>query len=372
MKPIGVMGNNPSMPSSFPLLTPENFGNMVHANAPFKMFRNCVYIRDDISKYGEKSFINFINNKCSHLIITLANTLKPNDPDHKKYNDLSSFIDKVRVPIVVFGLGVKHSTEQNDKLNFSAVELLNLLGQKTATLGVRGEITRKIILRDSNVKNVTTTGCPSFYTNPKALFDIQNRVARIHDGKHSFSATDYKKDSEINLLIDAINTNSFILEPSNKFTHQYYLNCIKAKEAEEVQPPYFLKIKKLAEKNISIDKLKNIFQRNYRLFRNLDEWYNFNNEAVDFTYGTRFHVNMASILCGIPALWITHDDRTREMTSLFLLPSVPLIEAEKLTKQELIERVNYEKMIANLPNLFDNFNNYLKEHELPKINYEAK
>jgi hypothetical protein len=371
MKPIGVMGNAPLMPATFPMLTSENFGNMVHANAPFKMFRNCVYIRDDISKYGDESFINFLNNKCSHLIITLANTLKPNDPDHKKYTDLSSFIDKVKVPIVIFGLGVKHSTEPSDKLNFSAVEFLNLLGQKTATLGVRGEITKKIILRDSNVKNVTVTGCPSFYTNPKALFGIQDKVSRIRNGKHSFSATDYKKNSEINLLMDAINSNSFILDPSNKFTHQYYLNCIKAREDEQIQPPYFLKAKKLAEKNISINKLKTIFQKNYRLFRNLDDWYNFNNEAIDFTYGTRFHVNMASILCGIPALWITHDDRTREMTSLFSLPSVPLLEAEKLNKQELIERVDYAKMIADLPQLFDRFNDYLNEHKLTKIKYEA-
>lgn len=369
MKPIGVMGNVPSMPESFPISTPENFGNMVHANAPFKLFRNCVYIREDVSRYGEKSFINFLNNKCSHLIITLANTLKPNDSEHKKYNDLTSFIDKVKVPIVIFGLGVKHSAEPTDSLNSSAIELLNILGQKTATLGVRGEITKNIILRDTDVKNITVTGCPSFYTNPASLINIQNKVKKITNGKHAFSATDYKKQAEINLLLNAIIEDSFILDPSNKFTYQYYLDCIKSKEDQIVAPPYFFKSNTLIDKNISLDKLKNLFQKNYRFFRNIDEWYNFNNEAVDFTYGTRFHINMASILCGIPALWITHDDRTREMTSLFYLPSVTLTEAAQLTKEELIEKVNYEKMIENLPLLFYGFNNYLKEHTLPTINY---
>ncbi|WP_259285470.1 hypothetical protein [Escherichia coli] len=38
MKNIGVIGCLPELPVDFPLLMPENSGNMIHAEAPLRMF----------------------------------------------------------------------------------------------------------------------------------------------------------------------------------------------------------------------------------------------------------------------------------------------------------------------------------------------
>ncbi|HFI3775255.1 TPA: hypothetical protein ACGP52_002678 [Escherichia coli] len=76
MKNIGVIGCLPELPVDFPLLMPENSGNMIHAEAPLRMFPRAVHYKD--SRFilsGETSFRNFVNKTCSHLIITLANSL---------------------------------------------------------------------------------------------------------------------------------------------------------------------------------------------------------------------------------------------------------------------------------------------------------
>lgn len=73
MKNIGVIGCLPELPVDFPLLMPENSGNMIHAEAPLRMFPRAVHYKD--SRFilsGETSFRNFVNKTCSHLIITLA------------------------------------------------------------------------------------------------------------------------------------------------------------------------------------------------------------------------------------------------------------------------------------------------------------
>lgn len=40
MKKIGVIGCLPELPLEFPVEKPENSGNMIHAQAPLRMFDN--------------------------------------------------------------------------------------------------------------------------------------------------------------------------------------------------------------------------------------------------------------------------------------------------------------------------------------------
>lgn len=89
MKNIGVIGCLPELPVDFPLLMPENSGNMIHAEAPLRMFPRAVHYKD--SRFilsGETSFRNFVNKTCSHLIITLANSLSLEKPNPEKYKRL--------------------------------------------------------------------------------------------------------------------------------------------------------------------------------------------------------------------------------------------------------------------------------------------
>lgn len=54
---------------------------------------------------------------------------------------------------------------------------------------------------------------------------------------------------------------------------------------------------------------------NQLTFFTIEEWESFyakNN--VSFAWGTRFHGNMAALQNGVPALWVNHDSRTRELT----------------------------------------------------------
>ncbi|WP_240781950.1 polysaccharide pyruvyl transferase family protein [Escherichia sp. E3356] len=172
MKNIGVIGCLPELPVDFPLLIPENSGNMVHAEAPLRMFSRAVHYRDSsFILSGETNFKDFVNKTCSHLIITLANSLSLEKPSPDKYKRLLDSLKQYDVPIIVFGLGIQSSVRDINKAELckEAIELLDFLSFKAMYLGVRGEFTKKVIEKCTNIKNVFVTGCPSLFSDPIAL-----------------------------------------------------------------------------------------------------------------------------------------------------------------------------------------------------------
>jgi hypothetical protein len=102
--------------------------------------------------------------------------------------------------------------------------------------------------------------------------------------------------------------------------------------------PYF--VKRFINKNSKEEFLdiKNYFETRYQLFRTTREWYRFNKEFLSFSYGTRFHVNMAALISGKPAIWFTHDERTKELTEFMHLPSLDIEDANKLNLNEPLKK----------------------------------
>ena len=68
------------------------------------------------------------------------------------------------------------------------------------------------------------------------------------------------------------------------------------------------------------------YDDNYsKVYFNLNDWAElYSKENISFAFGTRFHGNMVAMHNGIPALWVTHDSRTKKLTDFLHLPCVPL------------------------------------------------
>ncbi|RZN19942.1 MULTISPECIES: polysaccharide pyruvyl transferase family protein [unclassified Escherichia] len=369
MKNIGVIGCLPELPVDFPLLIPENSGNMVHAEAPLRMFSRAVHYRDSsFILSGETNFKDFVNKTCSHLIITLANSLSLEKPSPDKYKRLLDSLKQYDVPIIVFGLGIQSSVRDINKAELckEAIELLDFLSFKAMYLGVRGEFTKKVIEKCTNIKNVFVTGCPSLFSDPIALRVLYEKYTKRDFNVASINVTNLSRVSEKQLFERAVLSNSFFIEPVNKRTHQYYIDLIKEKKDAEL-PYYFKSMVNNNESSLNKEQLDLYIKTKYRLFRNTKTWYEFNRECVDYTFGTRFHVNMASVLSGVPALWLTHDARTLELTEFFNLPSIDLDAINSMSLSQIKSYISYDKFFKNINKLFNNFNEYLEVNGLPKI-----
>lgn len=360
---IAVSGCLKSLPHIFPLEMAENAGNMVHANAPFRIIRDVFHQKDGFEKlFGYESFTNFVNEKCTHLILTLANTLKLNDANSEKYEKFTNFLKKIERPIVVFGLGIQGELGSLDKsdLPASAKQLVVLLSEKSKLLGVRGQSTKTILEKLCGVNNIHVTGCPSVFSDIKSTYKILDALKEMR-GLPAYSGTNFSSAIEKKMLLGAISSDYWLVEPVNRFNHKFYTSLFSGAALDE-SVPYFLKSHYSVKNGNSVEVLAQYWGRRYKLFRGMGEWLSFNKECVSFSYGSRFHVNMATLIAGKPALWVVHDERTLELTKFMNLPSVSISKFDHDGLSSLVNEKMYDEFFDNFPMLINNFKFYLQEN----------
>lgn len=370
---IGVSGCLLELPDTFPIELPENSGNMVHANAPLRVFDRTAYLKDlSYLNYGFKNFVDLVNKKCSHLVLTLANTLRLNETDGSKYERTIKFLNQIEKPVVVFGLGIQAKGADIDSATLpqQAVDFVRTLSEKSKLLGVRGTTTKVVLERLCGVNNIFVTGCPSVFSNISETYQIpKNLKAQI--GRPAFSGTRYFEDVENALLQNSIRMGHWLVEPVNRFNHHFWLRVMQG-TAQLDDVPYFMRRFIKNNRDEEFGCLSNYFETRYRLFRTTREWYKFNRDFVSFAYGTRFHANMAALICGKPAVWLTHDDRTKELTEFMHLPSIELQNASDLDIRSIFKENLYEDFFDHYPKLINNFNDYLQANDLPHLKAATK
>ncbi|WP_404290820.1 polysaccharide pyruvyl transferase family protein [Glutamicibacter arilaitensis] len=373
---IGVTGILNSLPLNFPTEFPENSGNMLHGDVPFRMF-NESYLAINRNWPNYKSgdrFKDFVNNSCTHVIITCANMFRANDSSpsmrarYKKLEEMLSGYDK---PVVLFGLGVQAKEQKLDGLEFppEAISAMQAIADRAHAVSVRGEFTKSVLEKFGNAKNVFVTGCPSFFSVPSAFKELHENVNSFKGKsklRSAFSGTYYNRESEMSLMTDVIRSRTYLIEPQNKENYEFYKSVVDNPGLAKV-PGHFEYLVDGNNPIIQREELVSYFSNRFKLFRDLKPWDEFNREFIDFTYGTRFHVNMSSLLSGKPALWLTHDSRTRELADTLCLPNLDLVQAGRMSQVEIIESVNYDPLFENLDFMFDRFNEFLIAAELPII-----
>lgn len=370
---IGFMGCKINLPLEFPLEFPENSGNIIHANAPHEMFPGAVHL-DDFYIYGDSSLSHsskeWINNESTHLIVTLANEIRL-DVDSVPYlQRLQETLEGLDTEIVIFGLGAQSVKDEIDKSQVApeVVGFMRYLGERCKAIGVRGEFTKKVFKTVADVDNIFVTGCPSVFSNPGHVSKLWNSYKYGKNGRISYNGSYFHKENEQNLLVRAIQENSFLVEQVNKYNHYFYVKLMHGQSEALDNVPYFLQ-RAIKSGELSIDQASNFYQKYYRLFRNPLEWYQFNEEMVSFSFGSRFHGNMAAHLSGVPSLWLTHDSRTREMSDFLHLPCLSLEEAVDMSTSDILAAYNPEEFFENIHSKFKNFNDYLEIFGLPLIEF---
>lgn len=355
------------MPDGFPLNVSENAGNLVHWHAPLWMFPHHIHQSQDWSSYGATNFASLVNAHCSHLILTLADTLKANDPDDERYLRAARFIDKFERPLVIFGLGIGNlplGDSGHVRLTAAQSRLIETMAQHTPVIGVRGKTTAEIIRRSLPHIRLAPVGCPSIFARPQHVRRAACRKIDVANGRAAFAGTVFHSEPERTLFLDAVTADNYLIEPVNRHHHLAAVRAMWKPTLAREDLPYFLR--DIPFTGDQLDQLSEFYRRRYRLFRNIDEWITFNERNVSFTYGSRFHVNMASLISGVPALWIIHDARTAELADILHLPAIHREEAAGLTASELAARADYEMFLDHYDGALNRFLDYLECAGLPR------
>lgn len=394
---IAIYGSKPRMPGTFPLEMPENSGNMIHARAPQRLIDGPTveYHTMKWKLAGEDGFVDFVNKHCDRLVISLTNTIKVNAGGAQRYVDFQRMLERYDVPITIFGLGTRSPVDDvsQARLPDEAITMLQYLERRAGPIGVRGEFTKKIFAELAGVTNVRVTGCPSFFSEPKAFHRLREELANPRPGTYTYSGTRYERPEERAQFLRTVHGKGIYIEPVLPENHRAHLQALRG---QRVKLPTFLtdndhvapaparrsrrrRAFEAARRAVlrsagsaAVDytrattaQFTDLYRNRYRLWRDPDQWLQFNREVVAHGFGTRFHVNMATMLAGKPATWITHDTRTREFCDFLHLPHVSLQDSAEMAPEDFRAAADYEAMFDHLPQLFDNWQSYMEAHDLP-------
>lgn len=276
-------------------------------------------------------------------------------------NQCQHFLDHTDCPVTLAGLGAQSTKELNtpakliSALTESKKYFCKTLSERSVTIGVRGEFTAEC-LEKMGIKNYRIIGCPSAYhflngCPPKLPSPSLTKCQITVTTGNKYESKLIRAGKEL----DAIWMMQMMTEmPECAFEDKW------------VSPVWVEK--RFPDLGISVNAYKQYMKKNAKIFFDFKEWNEFYQNSGDpftFAFGSRFHGNMAAFRNGIPALWITHDSRTSELTQTLHLPSITQKEWWEFDRfEDLLSHCNYDNFYQNYPFLLQNYVQFLEENHI--------
>ncbi len=215
-------------------------------------------------------------------------------------------------------------------------------------IGVRGEIAANI-LNHYGIKNVRIVGCHSLFYHMNRKFHVDTKNTTIESINFNFNQcfSEYYQTH-----IEFCNTSLHVFN--------YFLNLYNSqnKSVDYTMQTAFMKELINYGNFTNFDKVRDFAMSKGRYFFSVDDWIAAL-ELNDFSIGTQFHGNIASILAGTPALLITIDKRMEELANYHKIPSIRVEEFNPNKSIEYYRELSdYSEFNHNYSATYDNFVDY--------------
>ncbi len=340
-----------------------NSGNLLFQLAAFKMVShsNAQVVSDslciELGKVTDAQ-IEQINSEFDLYIIPLANAFR--ESFIKSLNNLTKVIKKLTIPVVVVGVGaqVGHNKDFSvisEKVNVATTEFVTAVLERSSSIGVRGEFTKKYLqYLGFSSDSIDIIGCPSLYLYGENLQVKKNNNALTDSSKIAMNVT------------PSVSKTAFLIEEASaKYSNLIYIpqehsDLSMMLWGEERGQPKDLRIPIHLKHPLYLQNRMRFFVDAYAWIKYLED--------KQFSFGTRIHGNIASILAETPALVIVHDSRTLELVKHHSIPfkTVDSINSST-TIEELYEYTDYTEFNKRQPQAFGEFLLFLRKNGIKSI-----
>ena len=344
----------------------KNVGNLVFGDAMHKILSvpdvNVVPNTFLSERVGiNEAYYAQINDRFSHFVIPLANAFRTSFLD--SLNRLSTTIEHLDIPVTVAGVGVSggaHSLGRDlldvpPELVDGVNRFMRAVLDRSAKVGVRGENTYRFLrglgYDDSQVEVI---GCPSLFRNGLDL-KIEKRLPKL------------TPSSNVNINISPYVP---VMSRVARFHQRKYENLeYIAQDVETLRLLLWgVDPKEIVYPKMPIHSGHDFYQRDkISFFVDSRTWINHLAER-DFSFGTRIHGNIASLVAGTPAYVLVHDTRTQELADYHqipytLVPDLP----EQVDAARLYEQADYTGFNEGHRERYERFTGFLELNGLEHI-----
>ena len=294
----------------------------------------------------------YINNHFDAIVYSTANLLQR---AHK--NDIARRANEFkhsRLPIYCISIGAQGELSEKPKDVIKGIEkemgfFLDSIYNSGGEFGVRGCYTKEVLDCISRDNTAKVTGCPSIFQNGRDL-EIKKKSIAFDGFKAILNGNVFLKDELI--------TDSNVFIDQDVFSYEMYDYDIY----ERYNDRDFIKY---CVTKFGLEKTRLFIFDKVKLFMSVPEWHFYLLENdYDFSFGSRIHGNICSLLSGVPALINVIDSRTWEMADFYKIPYTYDVPHNKKELFCLYEDLDYSRFNQNYKIIYDNFNNFLLECKL--------
>lgn len=336
--------------------TGRNTGNLLIGNGLFQQLK-C----DSVQPYRYAMTPQFVEENFDQVVIAAANFLFPGFD----FTPVSSFLDKIRLPVFMVGLGAQlpSSAEALANIPEGTWRLVRIASERSHSIGVRGYFTAEQLVKNG-IGNVQVTGCPSFYTTlkPAARIRRPSQIARVTvNGSRNVVGHSSDKEAatraEVGLFRLAMERGApYVLQNEQP---EMQLACGESAASHQ---PALASLSRFF--GASADSIADYYARFGKVFFSTEEWFSWIAD-YDFSCGTRFHGNVAALLNGVPAVVLTHDSRTKELCEFAAIPHVPVSGIDRLSFEDLYAAANFDLFESRYNTLYREYVAFLDSNRIP-------
>lgn len=331
-------------------LIARNSGNLIFGEAAFQVLDRPDTDLTVTDFRGWWRQADRINAEFDAVVLPFANAFRPEYlPTLRRFTRL---VRRLTVPVTVLGIGAQSDLDytfdplapvEDDVRDFVSAVL-----DRGPSIGVRGEFSAAY-LAHLGFSDVEVVGCPSVFRHGAALPPTRT--------------TTLTRESPL-----AINLTPSVEHPGLLAHHldRYPNLAYVAQSGAELRTLLEGTTQARGGPDHPRDPADRVYaEGRTRFFLDAPSWIDFL-RGVDFTFGTRIHGNVASLLAGTPAHVLAHDSRTRELSEYL---GIPCTRVDRLVPgtdaAELHARSDPRPFQDGHAARLDRFRGYLDAHAVP-------
>lgn len=261
---------------------------------------------------------------------------------------LAGIFEKISIPTFVIACGVQADSYDDlpqvlEALKKPAQRFICAIYKTGGEFALRGEFTKEFF-DCLGFHSAVVTGCPSLFQFGRNL-KIEKEIVDRQKFRPVFNG----RISGIAPFLNEFKS-SIYFDQCDYFPLVYCPECWGSGSYSEV--------KKLVHR-YGYDAVALAAESRLKLYPEMQRWYAcLKNGEYHFSFGSRIHGSIMSILSGIPAVIWTCDSRTREMAEFFGIPRTDKIPADVY---DLYQSTDYVRFNRNFPDRFDAFEKFLRD-----------
>jgi hypothetical protein len=281
-----------------------------------------------------------------------------------KWDAVTALLEKTTVPIIAFGVGLQAPDTATQFVNESTRRFLQLIADRSVTLGVRGELSQNA-LATIGIRNTRIFGCPTAFrsaqpeirlrhADPASIERLGFTLRRNTHGRQTLQRY------LMRTLSDQYRTTIFCAgELEEKAI--YYAG---RGELEDRSGVMTTAVQALTDQDWLFgagDPLLALYRSSLAVFESVADFESEMRKMSAVT-GFRLHGNLMALANSIPALYVTYDSRTREFVDTLGIPFVESRMMDKFSFRKEWEKADFARFERTYAERFRDLVSFLDEN----------